>query len=124
MNTIGDIRARFENALNENARTIEGTILPPLEKILGAGRINSKNGGKDLRFDLGGVEQKTTKSISSALNAIGLNQFNISVIGAGDYGNGANSGKFTTYLVLFTKDSTISSINIKKGETTKGFYQI
>jgi len=119
MNTLGDIRARFENALNENARTIEGTILPPLEKILGAGRINSKNGGKDLRFDLGGVEQKTTKSISSALNAIGLNSFNISVIGAGDYGNGANSGKFTTYLVLFTKDSTISSINIKKGETIK-----
>ena len=39
--TYGDIRARFQLAmdltLNEAARTIEGTVLPAMEKILGSG---------------------------------------------------------------------------------------
>ena len=119
MSNTGDFKARFEILLNENARTVEGLIFPSLEKILGKGRINNKNGGKDLRFDLGGDEKKSITMISNALNKIGLKLFDIVTAGPGDYANGGNSGKFTTYIITFTSDVTMSSLKISKGEIVK-----
>jgi hypothetical protein len=119
MSTFNDIRTRFEVLLKENARTIEGLVLPSLEKILGKGRINTKNGGKDLRFDLGGDEKKSIAMIMDALNKIGLSSVEIKAVGPGDYANGGNSGKFTTYIVTFTTDSKISSLKISKGDIIK-----
>lgn len=119
MGTIGDIRARFDLLLNENARTIEGMILPSLEKILGKGRVNAKNGGKDLRFDLGGDEKKSREAIINALNKIGLKSFDITTAGPGDYSNGGNSGKFTTYIVTFTENTKMASLKISKGDVVK-----
>ena len=106
--TYGDIRARFQLAmdisLNEAARSIEGTVLPAMQKILGSGRINTKNGGKDLRFDLGGDSKAALKSITDALNKVGATKFDIVTAGPGEYANGANSGKFTTFIVTFGED--------------------
>lgn len=116
---MNDIRIRFEALLNENARTIEGLIFPSLEKILGKGRINTKSGGKDLRFDLGGDEKKSSSLISNALNTIGLKSFNITIVGPGDYSNGGNSGKFSTYIVTFTENSKMASLKISKGDIVK-----
>lgn len=119
MSTFNDIRTKFENALNEKARTIEGSIFPSLQKILGNGRINSKSAGKDLRFDLGGDEKKSMDAITKALNKIGIKSLDIESVAPGDYTNGSNSGKFTTYLVTFTDDVKLSSLKIAKGETIK-----
>lgn len=119
MSTVGDFRAKFEILLNENARTVEGLILPSLEKILGKGRINTKNGGKDLRFDLGGDEKKSIVIISNALNKIGLKSFDIVTASPGDYANGGNSGKFTTYIITFTENVKMSSLKISKGDVIK-----
>lgn len=119
--TYGDIRARFQLAmdltLNEAARTIEGTVLPAMEKILGSGRINTKNGGKDLRFDLGGDSKKALQLISDALNKVGATNFDIITAGPGEYSNGANSGKFTTFIVTFGED--VDSIKASKGDVIK-----
>jgi len=117
--TINDIRARFEMVLNENARTIEGAILPSLQKILGSGRINNKHGNKDLRFDLGGDEKSAIKKIEGALKKLKLNQVKIDIVGAGDYANGSNSGKFITYIVTFLEDSKLKSLSIKSGDLIK-----
>jgi hypothetical protein len=119
MGTIGDVRARFDLLLNENARTIEGMILPSLEKILGRGRINTKGGGKDLRFDLGGDEKKSKEAIVNALDKIGLKSIEITTAGPGDYSNGGNSGKFTTYIITFTENTKMSSLKISKGDVVK-----
>ena len=119
MGTSGDIRTLFEMAMNENARTIEGAILPPLQKLLGTGRINSKGGGKDLRFDLGGEDKKSIKKISSAFSKLKQSSIKIEAVAAGEYKDGSNSGKFTTFLITFTKDSKISSINVKAGDVIK-----
>lgn len=119
MGTFNDIRTRFEVALNENARTIEGAILPSLQKILGPGRINNKSGNKDLRFDLGGDEKSSLKKIEGALGKLKLNQIKIDVVGAGDYANGSNSGKFSTYIVTFLQDSKLKSLSIKSGDVIK-----
>tara|TARA_B110000208_G_scaffold86901_1_gene109996 strand:+ start:72 stop:1523 length:1452 start_codon:yes stop_codon:yes gene_type:complete len=119
MGTSGDIRTLFEMAMNENARTIEGAILPPLQKLLGTGRINSKGGGKDLRFDLGGEDKKSIKKISSAFSKLNQSSIKIEAVAAGEYKDGSNSGKFTTFLITFTKDSKISSINVKAGDVIK-----
>ena len=106
--TYGDIRARFQLAmdlaLNESARSIEGTVLPAMQKILGHGRINTKNGGKDLRFDLGGDSKAALSAITSALNKVGATKFDIVTAGPGEYANGSNSGKFTTFIVTFGED--------------------
>ena len=119
--TYGDIRARFQLAmdltLNEAARTIEGTVLPAMEKILGSGRINTKNGGKDLRFDLGGDSKKALQLISDALNKVGATNFDIITAGPGEYSNGSNSGKFTTFIVTFGED--VDSIKASKGDVIK-----
>ena len=115
---MGDIRTLFEMALNERATTIEGVIFPSIQKILGAGRINSKNGGKDLRFDLGGEDKQSIKKISNAFRKL-KQDVSIEAVAAGDYTNGANSGKFTTFLVTFNKDSKLSSLNISAGDTVK-----
>ena len=119
MNTIGDIRTRFEAAMNENARTIEGAILPSLKKILGSGRINNKSGNKDIRFDLGGDEKSTIKKIEGALRKLKLDQIKIDVAGAGDYASGSNSGKFSTYIITFLQDSKLSTLDIKSGDIIK-----
>jgi hypothetical protein len=119
MGTFNDIRTRFELAVNENARTIEGAILPSLQKILGAGRINNKSGNKDIRFDLGGDEKSTLKKIEGAFGKLKLNQIKIDAVGAGDYVNGSNSGKFSTYIVTFLQDSKLKSLNIKSGDVIK-----
>ena len=108
-NTIGDIRARFEMALNERATTIEGILFPSMEKLLGSGRINSKGGGKDLRFDLGGDDKKSIKKIDSAFKRL-KQDVSIEAVAAGDYASGANSGKFTTFIVTFNTNSKISSL--------------
>lgn len=118
MNTYGDIRTRFEIALNERATTIEGIIFPSLQKMLGDGRINNKSGGKDLRFDLGGEDKKSIKKISNAFKKL-KQDVKIEAVAAGDYANGSNSGKFTTFLVTFNKGSKISSLNISAGDTVK-----
>ena len=115
---MGDIRALFEMALNERATTIEGVIFPSIQKILGDGRINSKNGGKDLRFDLGGEDKQSIKKISNAFKKL-KQDVSIEVAAAGDYANGANSGKFTTFIVKFNKDSKLSSLKISAGDTVK-----
>ena len=118
--TYGDIRARFQLAmdlLNESARTIEGTVLPAMEKILGSGRINTKNGGKDLRFDLGGDSKNALKLISDALNKVGATNFDITTAAPGEYSNGSNSGKFTTFIVTFGED--VDSIKASKGDVIK-----
>ena len=67
---MGDIRTLFEMALNERATTVEGIIFPSIQKILGDGRINNKNGGKDLRFDLGGEDKQSIKKISNAFKKL------------------------------------------------------
>jgi len=113
-----DVRVLFEMALNERATTIEGVIFPSMQKLLGAGRINSKGGGKDLRFDLGGEDKQSIKKISNAFRKL-KQDTKIEAIAAGDYANGANSGKFTTFIVTFTKDSKISSLQIKAGDIVK-----
>lgn len=113
-----DIRTLFEMALNERATTIEGILFPSMEKLLGSGRINSKGGGKDLRFDLGGDDKKSTKKIDGAFKKL-KQDVNIEAVAAGDYASGANSGKFTTFIVTFNTNSKISSLNIKKGDTLK-----
>ena len=105
--TYGDIRAKFQLALNEAARSIEGTVLPAMQKLLGHGRINTKNGGKDLRFDLGGDSKVALTAISNALNKVGATKFDIVTAGPGEYSNGANSGKFTTFIVTFGEDDYI-----------------
>lgn len=106
--TYGDIRARFQLAmdlaLNEAARSIEGTVLPAMQKILGHGRINTKNGGKDLRFDLGGDSKVALTLITNALNKVGATKFDIVTAGPGEYASGANSGKFTTFIITFGED--------------------
>lgn len=126
--TIGDIRARFAAAMynkmelneNERARTIEGAILPSLEKSLGSGRIHHKSGNKDLRFDLGGDEKSAIKKIEGALKKLKLNQIKIDVAGVGDYTNGSNSGKFITYIVTFLQDLKLTkSLDIKTGDLIK-----
>ena len=89
MGTSGDIRTLFEMAMNENARTIEGAILPPLQKLLGTGRINSKGGGKDLRFDLGGEDKKSIKKISSAFSKLKQSSIKIEAVAAGEYKDAA-----------------------------------
>ena len=121
MATVGDFRAKFEAAmqLNENATTIEGILLAPLEKKLGKGRVNSKSGNKDLRFDLGGEEKSTIKSIQNALNTLGISDINITTVAPGDYANGGNSGKFYTYIVTLSSDITIGRLNIKSGDSFK-----
>lgn len=116
--TLGDIRARFQMALNERATTIEGILFPSMEKLLGSGRINSKGGGKDLRFDLGGDDKKSIKKIDSAFKRL-KQDVSIEAVAAGDYASGANSGKFTTFIVTFNTNSKISSLNIKKGDIIK-----
>ena len=119
--TYGDIRARFQLAmdlaLNEAARTIEGTVLPAMQKILGSGRINTKNGGKDLRFDLGGDSKNSLKLITDALNKIGATKFDIVTAGPGEYANGSNSGKFTTFIVTFGED--LKDLKVSTGDVIK-----
>ena len=115
---MGDIRTLFEMALNERATTIEGIIFPSIQKILGDGRINNKNGGKDLRFDLGGEDKQSIKKISNAFKKL-KQDVSIEAAAAGDYANGANSGKFTTFIVTFNKDSKLSSLKISTGDTVK-----
>lgn len=120
MRTLGDIRTRFEVALNEaSSRTIEGNLLPLLDKILGGGRINSKNGRKDLRYDLGGDTNKSTQSVKDALEKIGLADFEITTAGPGQYKDGGNSGKFYTYIVTFNKPQVVGKYKIRKGEVVK-----
>jgi hypothetical protein len=115
--TYGDIRARFQLALNEAARSIEGTVLPAMQKLLGPGRINTKNGGKDLRFDLGGDSKSALKSISDALNKLGASKFDIVTAGPGEYSNGSNSGKFTTFIVTFGED--VKDLKVSIGDVIK-----
>jgi hypothetical protein len=119
--TYGDIRARFQLAmdrsLNEAARSIEGTLLPAMQKILGNGRINVKGGGKDLRFDLGGDSKAALKAITNALNKVGASKFDIVTAGPGEYANGANSGKFTTFIVTFGED--VKDLKVSIGDVIK-----
>jgi len=121
MSTVGDIRAKFEAAmqLNENATTIEGILLAPLEKKLGKGRVNSKSGNKDMRFDLGGEEKTTIKSIQGALNSVEIQNANITTVAPGDYANGGNSGKFYTYIITLSADISLGKLNLKSGDSFK-----
>ena len=120
MSTYNDIRVRFEVALNEaSSRTIEGNLLPLLNKIFGEGRVNSKNGRKDLRYDLGGDVKKSIESIEGALKKVGLDFFEVTSAAPGQYKDGGNSGKFYTYIVTFNKPQVIGKYKIRKGEVVK-----
>jgi hypothetical protein len=105
--------------INEAANTIESAIFPSLEKYLGRGRVNSKNGKKDIRFDLGGIEILAIKSIKQSLHAVGINNVIISIIAPADYKNGSNSGKFFTHVITMTESVTIGKVNLKKGDIFK-----
>jgi hypothetical protein len=118
MGTIGDFKARFDIAMNENSRTIEGQILDPLSRILGKGRINSKNGNKDIRFDLGGDTKTATNKIEKALNTLKISN-SIQLAMPGDYSNGANSGKFYTYTVTLTEPYINGKVTMNPGESFK-----
>jgi hypothetical protein len=120
MSTYNDIRVRFQMALNEAATTIEGNLLPELDKILKMkGRINSKGGNKDLRYDLGGDTSKASQTISDALKSVGLSDFNVEAIEPSDYKAGSNSGKFYTFVVTFNKAQKVKRIKVAKGQVIK-----
>lgn len=119
MSTYNDIRVRFQVAMNEAATTLEGVLLPMMSKLLGNGRVNSKSGNKDLRFDLGGDPKKSTQQIEKALQRVKLSDFEINAVAPADYKEGSNSGKFYTYVVTFKKEQKIGRYKIAAGEVLK-----
>lgn len=120
MYTSGDIRARFEMAMNlyESAREFYrpwflSTYTAYIKQIKYNGVIINAKTGESLRADFG---DEPNEMLANMMIDAGMQpgSFSINVISPGE--SGSKSGQFLTLELLIQKDQILGNANFKKGE--------
>jgi hypothetical protein len=120
--TPGDIRARFEMALNKaineskqaDAGKLIDFIRPVLDKAGYDGKSESGRRPKHLRYMMGKTVSDTVNNINAILKKE-LNNYSVETVEPGNYGNGSYSGKYYTYRVKLEDAVTIKGLEFPAG---------
>lgn len=120
--TPGDIRARFEMALNKaineskqaDASKLIDLIRPALDKAGYDGKSESGRRPKHLRYMLGKTVSDTLDNINSILKKE-LNNYSIETIEPGNYGAGSYSGKYYTYKIKLEDSFSSKGLEFPQG---------